>query len=75
MLRTCSALKREPWLAIDPKPYVEDPTYDALQHLLNCQDRLAQDPFSFIGHFARLLDLDAARLSLWLFARCIVESP
>src|SRR5262249_55469311 len=27
---------REPWLAIDPKPYVGDPTYDPLQHLLNC---------------------------------------
>ena len=28
--------EREPWLMIDPKPYVGDPTYDALQHLLNC---------------------------------------
>jgi streptomycin 6-kinase len=30
------AAQREPWLVIDPKPYVGDPTYDALQHLLNC---------------------------------------
>jgi len=30
------AAEREPWLLIDPKPYVGDPTYDALQHMLNC---------------------------------------
>lgn len=29
------AARREPWLVIDPKPYVGDPTYDVLQHLLN----------------------------------------
>ncbi len=28
------AAEREPWLVIDPKPFVGDPTYDALQHLL-----------------------------------------
>jgi len=38
------AAQREPWLAIDPKPYVGDPTYDALQHLLNCEERLVADP-------------------------------
>src|SRR5262249_12100856 len=37
------AAEREPWLAIDPKPVTGDPTYDALQHLLNC-DRLQTDP-------------------------------
>ena len=36
--------QREPWLVIDPKPYVGDPTYDLLQHTLNCEDRLAADP-------------------------------
>ena len=35
---------REPWLVIDPKPYVGDPTYDVLQHLLNCRARLVADP-------------------------------
>ena len=29
------AAQREPWLAIDPKPYVGDPSYDPLQHMLN----------------------------------------
>ncbi|MBO0684824.1 MAG: hypothetical protein J2P45_16855, partial [Candidatus Dormibacteraeota bacterium] len=38
------AAQREPWLAIDPKPYVGDPTYDALQHMLNCDARLQADP-------------------------------
>lgn len=28
------AAEREPWLIIDPKPYVGDPTYDPLQHPL-----------------------------------------
>ncbi len=37
------AAEREPWLAIDPKPYVGDPTYDPLQHMLNFPDRLAGD--------------------------------
>jgi streptomycin 6-kinase len=34
---------REPWLVIDPKPYVGDPAYDVLQHMLNCDGRLAAD--------------------------------
>ena len=29
--------RREPWLVIDPKPFVGDPAYDATQHLLNCR--------------------------------------
>src|SRR5439155_15671600 len=38
------AAEREPWLVIDPKPYVGDPAYDVLQHMLNCEDRLAAHP-------------------------------
>jgi streptomycin 6-kinase len=69
------AAEREPWLMIDPKPYVGDPTYDALQHLFNNEDRLADNPHGCIAHLARLLDLDAERLTLWVFARWVVESP
>ncbi len=65
---------REPWLAIDPKPYVGDPTYDPLQHMLNFPDRLAADPAGFVLRMADLLDLDAERLTQWLFARCVQES-
>lgn len=68
------AAEREPWLAIDPKPYVGDPAYDALQHMLNCE-RLQVDPCSLAFRMADLLELDRDRLRLWLFARCVQESP
>jgi streptomycin 6-kinase len=69
------AAQREPWLALDPKPYVGDPTYDALQHMFNCPDRLRDDPVSLVSRMAELLELDRDRLLLWLFARCVQESP
>jgi streptomycin 6-kinase len=69
------ASARAPWLAIDPKPYVGDPAYDAVQHLLNCEERLVADPRALVRRVAGLLGLDPARLQLWLFARCVVESP
>jgi streptomycin 6-kinase len=68
------AAQREPWLAIDPKPYAGDPTYDALQHLLNCEERLVADPAGLATRLADLLDLDSGRLITWLFARCVQES-
>lgn len=68
------AARREPWLVIDPKPYTGDPAYDALQHMLNFPDRLATDPAGFADRMAGLLDLDAERVRLWLFARCVQES-
>jgi len=68
------AARREPWLVIDPKPYIGDPTYDPLQHMLNHPDRLRADPVAFAQRMADLLDLDAQRLRLWLFARCVQES-
>jgi streptomycin 6-kinase len=69
------AAEREPWLVIDPKPYVGDPTYDALQHMLNCGRRLHADPYGLATRLADLLDLDRDRLALWLFARCVQEPP
>lgn len=66
--------QREPWLMIDPKPYAGDPTYDVLQHLLNCVERLQADPHRLARRLAGLLDLDAERLVLWLFARCVVDA-
>jgi streptomycin 6-kinase len=65
--------EREAWLAIDPKPYVGDPTYDAIQHLLN-SDRLHTGPIGLIDCVAGLLDLDPFRLGRWLFARCCVDA-
>lgn len=68
------AAEREPWLVIDPKPYVGDSAYDPLQHLLNCENRLLSDPLGLVRRLASLLGLDADRLALWLFARCVQES-
>jgi streptomycin 6-kinase len=68
------AAEREPWLMIDPKPYVGDRTYDVLQHMLNCPDRLFRDPRRLCQRMADLLDLDPNRLERWLFARCVQES-
>jgi streptomycin 6-kinase len=68
------ASQREPWLVIDPKPFVGDPTYDALQHHLNCKDRLLSDPVALASRMAGLLGLDVERLLHWLFAYCVVQS-
>ena len=68
------AAEREPWLAIDPKPFVGDPAYDAVQHMLNCDERLAGDPAGLSRRMADLLDVDPERVRLWLFARCVQES-
>lgn len=66
--------QREPWLMIDPKPFVGDPCYDVLQHMLNCEDRLAADPAGLARRLADLLQLDGDRVVQWLFARCVLES-
>jgi streptomycin 6-kinase len=68
------AAQREPWLVIDPKPFVGDPAYDAVQHMLNCDKRLATDPVGLARRMAGLLDVDSERVRLWLFARCVQES-
>jgi streptomycin 6-kinase len=66
--------KRRPWLLIDPKPYVGDPHYDVLQHLLNCNGSLRADPIGLLTEVADLAGLDAGRVRQWLFARCVQES-
>jgi streptomycin 6-kinase len=68
------AAQREPWLVIDPKPFVGDPAYDTVQHMLNCDERLAIDPVGLARRMAGLLDLDDDRVSRWLFARCAQEA-
>jgi streptomycin 6-kinase len=65
--------QREPWLVIDPKPFLGDPAYDATQHLFNCPDRLCSKPRATIDRFADLLDLDPERVRLWTFARAAAE--
>jgi streptomycin 6-kinase len=65
--------QREPWLVIDPKPFVGDRAYDATQHLFNCGQRVIVDPRGTIRRFADLLELDQERVCLWLFARAAAE--
>ncbi len=61
--------ERSGWLAIDPKPFVGDPTYDATQHLMNCADRMMRDPLGTIARVSTLLGLQRERLQLWMFGR------
>jgi streptomycin 6-kinase len=65
--------RREPWLVIDPKPFVGDPAYDATQHLVNCEARMHQAPHATIARFASLLEIDSERVRLWMFARAAAE--
>ena len=65
--------QREPWLVIDPKPFVGDPAYDATQHLFNCPARLRADLDGTIRPFADLLEVDHERVRLWMFARAAAE--
>jgi hypothetical protein len=64
----------EPRLVIDPKPYVGDPVYDLLQHMLNCEDRLAAYPAALADRMASLAGVDAGRVRQLLFARSVQES-
>lgn len=67
--------QREPWLVIDPKPCIGDAAFDVVQHLLNCTERLHDDPLALVERVADLADVDRDRARLWLFARCVQESP
>lgn len=65
--------ERQPWLVIDPKPFVGDPAYDATQHLFNCSARLRSDPTGTIRTFSDLLGAEHERVRLWTFARAAAE--
>ena len=65
--------QREPWLAIDPKPFLGDPAFDATQHLFNCSQRLRSNTDATINDFADLLGVDHERVRLWMFARAAAE--
>jgi streptomycin 6-kinase len=65
--------RREPWLVIDPKPFLGDRAYDATQHLFNCQGRMLTAPKATIRNVADLLEVDHERIRLWMFARSAAE--
>lgn len=65
--------QREPWLMIDPKPFVGEAAYDITQHLFNCEERLQADARGLIRRVADLAGVDAERVRMWLFARAAAE--
>jgi streptomycin 6-kinase len=65
--------EREPWLVIDPKPFIGDVAYDLVQHLHNCEARLHADPIGLVRRLADLAEVDAERLQLWTFARAAAD--
>jgi streptomycin 6-kinase len=65
--------EREPWLVIDPKPFVGDRAYDPVQHLMNCEGRLHRDPIELVRRVADLAAVDVERLRLWTFARAAAD--
>lgn len=67
--------ERQPWLVIDPKPFIGDPAYDATQHLnvFDRSGRLRRDPDRTIRNFSGLLGVDHERVRLWLFARAAAQ--
>jgi streptomycin 6-kinase len=64
---------REPWLVIDPKPFIGDRAFDVTQHLLNCIGRLRAEPLGTIRRLADLLEVDCERVRLWTFGRLAAE--
>lgn len=67
--------RREPWLMVDPKPYVGDPSFDLLQHILNGAARFGREPRALCRRMAALTGQDPRRVELWLFARCVAGAP
>jgi streptomycin 6-kinase len=65
--------QREPWLVIDPKPFVGDPASDATQHLLNSVARQRLDPHGRIQWVSDILGVDHERVRLWTFARAAAD--
>jgi streptomycin 6-kinase len=69
------AAEREPWLAIDPKPYLGDPAYDVTQQIFNRVFIDGGGAEALAARMAFLLDLDRGRILRWLFARAVEASP
>lgn len=71
------AARREPWLAIDPKPVLGDPAYDWAQLLGNrCEAALALvDPCTElvrqVHHIADLCAMDPRRIAGWAFVKAL----
>jgi streptomycin 6-kinase len=65
--------EREPWLVIDPKPFIGDAAFDLVQHLHTCEARLHADPVGMVKRMADLAEVDDERVRLWTFARSAAD--
>src|SRR5205823_8547978 len=65
--------QREPWLMIDPKPFVGDPAYDLTQHLFNCETRIRASPVELVRRVSDLAEVDERQVLRWLFGRAAAE--
>jgi streptomycin 6-kinase len=72
------AAERDPWLAIDPKPWVGDPAFDLAQALANwirAERGTVTDPVASIRrraeHLAGLVSLDVDRVLRWATVKAI----
>ena len=65
--------EREPWLVINPKPFIDDPAFDSTQHFFNCKARLRSDLGALGNRLADLLEVDRERVRLWTFARVAAD--
>lgn len=62
------AAGRDPWLAIEPRPFVGAPAHDATQHLLNCTARLCVDRAGTVARFCQAPNVKQERVHAWLRA-------
>jgi streptomycin 6-kinase len=62
--------EREPWLAIDSKPIVAEPAYDAVALVRDAQPTPAQLRRR-LDLLSELLGLDRERIRLWGIVKCL----
>jgi streptomycin 6-kinase len=70
------ATTREPWLAIDPKPMVGDPVFDAAQFLGN-HHGIVRDRSIFeraVDEFADATGFDRQRMLMWIGAKAAADA-
>lgn len=72
--------ERAPWLAIDPKGLIGEPAYEPGALLRNPLPALIERPDALAAErrritiLAEMLELDAARITAWAFARTVLSA-
>lgn len=71
------AAQRQPWLVIDPKPFLGDPAFDLAQWFYNRYFQVGQSADAVailreeMGRFAEKLNLDASRIAGWTVVKAL----